>query len=121
MLEIVSRQDHGLAPRDRGIEQAIEHFHGVRVEARVRLVEQENARLVHERARDRYALLQPATQGTDGRIAALEYSHVAKRSLGRGTHVGHAVEARREHDILPHCKRAIEHALVRYETHVSAR
>ena len=76
---------------------------------------------MHERPGDRDALLQTAAQRADASLRALENPHLAQRTLRRAPHVDHAVQSRRELDVLTDGKSVVQHALMRDETNLRAR
>src|SRR6185437_2375491 len=118
----VMRHQHERRP---GGAQTMQHLRergaADRVEARVRLVEQHDARLVDDRPSDRDALLKAAAQLLDGRVGPVGDLHALQGATRRVAHVRHAVEPRRELHVLARRERAVEHALVRDEPDQRAR
>src|SRR6185437_8089536 len=97
----VMRHQHERRP---GGAQTMQHLRergaADRVEARVRLVEQHDARLVDDRPSDRDALLKAAAQLLDGRVGPVGDLHALQGATRRVAHVRHAVEPRRELHVL---------------------
>src|SRR5690606_29371441 len=85
------------------------------VQSRIGFVQQQQRGAVHDRARYGHALLHAAAERSYWCVGALRYSQLVQR-LHRGVvRPRHAVQSRREGDVLARGQRGIEQALMRNE------
>ena len=115
LLEVLRREEHGHALVVREPPDLLpERRSALQVEARRRLVEEQDARAVHEREREVQAALHAARVAADAAIGrfgqpdALEQLLRAPRALG----LGHALQRRLQHEVLAPGEDRVERGLL---------
>ena len=102
------RRAVGLELAQRRCECARPHF----VEARVRFVEQQQPWAMHERPRDRHALLQSTTEQTELRVRTISNAQTHQYICCRRIGVLHPLALCREPHVLAYRQCSIEHRVV---------
>src|SRR5262245_31369022 len=113
LLGSVARYHHERAALALVNQRFFEQRRARAIETRPRLVEQEHARLVNERACERDALALAARQLAERSLAERARFDAGAGSLPAGFRI-HAVDARRELDVLAPAELAIAERLVRH-------
>ncbi len=98
------------------VEQAVEDVDGVRVEAGVRLVEQQHTRLVQQRSGDREALQHAFREGAHHVVAPVAELDALEQVADAAAVVGDAVHVGVEAQVLVRGQVAVEQRAVRDET-----
>ena len=111
---------HEGAPLALGGDEPVEDLRRMGVEAGVRLVEEDDLRVVDERAGDGEALRHAAAEGAHRVVAAMAQLDGAQQLVNAGLRIGHAVELRKEEEVLFCREVRVEHGVVADEPDVSA-
>ena len=98
-----------------GADELIEDVHRMRIEPRVRLVEEHNFRIVHERPRDRDALRHAARERAHHVEPTMGQPHRPEQLMGAGPWVRNAVQFGIQQQVLLGREVGIKHRLMRYE------
>ena len=99
-VEVVGHDDHDAAAGALLGEELREQRHAGAIEAGERLVGQQQARLVDERARDGEPLQHAARVGARGAAGGVAQADAGEQRVGGGVRVGDAVEACEEDQVL---------------------
>ena len=119
LLKVVAHHDERAAFAQT-VEQRVEDFDRMGVEARVRLVEKHHVGIVDQGAGDREALRHAARERTHHVEAAMVQFDRAQQLAHALFGIADAVKARDEHEVFHGCEIRIEHGVVRDEPDVLA-
>ena len=117
LLHVVRRQDDRLAGVVQAADDLPEADPALRVEAGGGLVEEQDRRVVEDRARDHQPLGEAARERHHRRLGALGEVELDEQVVGGGARGGgaHAEEAAVEVEVLPHGERAVERVRLRHD------
>src|SRR5207244_1404873 len=121
LIYIVSCEDHGFPRSDRTVEKLVQRFGCMRIEPRVRLIQQNQRRVVQECAGNTDALLQAPRESAHGISRALSKSDAVQYAEKPFAGIVHTVEPAEELQVFQCRKVAVNEGVVRQKSNLTPR